>query len=76
MDGGHWGQKLLSRIPHTTVTDSNAGCCSIVGSFGYEIEHAALSKQIAELGQRESIHTVQAIRKHIFLKKRSKSFYE
>ncbi|MBF0419894.1 MAG: hypothetical protein HQL78_06975 [Magnetococcales bacterium] len=50
MDGGHWTQKLLQRIPGSTVTDTNAGCCGMAGSFGYEKEHADLSKKIA--GQR------------------------
>ena len=50
LDGGCWTHKLLARIPGATVEDTEAGCCGMAGSFGYEIEHAELSRQIA--GQR------------------------
>jgi FAD/FMN-containing dehydrogenase/Fe-S oxidoreductase len=40
---------LLSSIPDTTVTELDAGCCGMAGSFGYEAEHYDLSMQIAEL---------------------------
>jgi len=50
LDGGHWTHKLLARIPGATVEDTEAGCCGMAGSFGYEVEHAELSRQIA--GQR------------------------
>ena len=50
LDGGRWTHKLLARIPGATVEDTEAGCCGMAGSFGYEIEHAELSRQIA--GQR------------------------
>jgi Fe-S oxidoreductase len=32
------------------VADTEAGCCGMVGAFGYEVEHAELSRKIA--GQR------------------------
>jgi Fe-S oxidoreductase len=40
---------LLSRIPHCTVVDPDAGCCGMAGSFGYLREHYDLSHRIAEL---------------------------
>jgi FAD/FMN-containing dehydrogenase/Fe-S oxidoreductase len=39
---------LLSRIPSATVTDLDAGCCGMAGSFGYAKEHYEVSQQIAE----------------------------
>ena len=49
-DGGRWTHRLLGRIPDAVVDDTEAGCCGMAGSFGYEVEHAALSREIA--GQR------------------------
>ena len=40
---------LLSRIPGTTVTDLDAGCCGMAGSFGYTREHYDVSHAIGEL---------------------------
>ena len=40
-------QALLSRIPGATVTDLDAGCCGMAGSFGYAEEHFNVSRQIA-----------------------------
>ena len=40
---------LLESIPNTTVEETDAGCCGMAGSFGYEYEHHHLSLQIAEL---------------------------
>jgi FAD/FMN-containing dehydrogenase/Fe-S oxidoreductase len=39
---------LLSRLPGTSVVDSNAGCCGMAGSFGYAQEHFEISRSIAE----------------------------
>ena len=39
---------LLSRIPSCTVTDLDAGCCGMAGSFGYAREHYDVSRQIGE----------------------------
>lgn len=50
MDGGRYTQRLLSRIPGAMIVDTQAGCCGMAGSFGYEIEHTDISKVIA--GQR------------------------
>jgi FAD/FMN-containing dehydrogenase/Fe-S oxidoreductase len=47
VDGGNWTQKLLARIPGATVRDSEAGCCGMAGTFGYQKEHADLSLKIA-----------------------------
>ena len=41
-------QALLSRIPGSTVTDLDAGCCGMAGSFGYAEEHFDVSRKIAE----------------------------
>ncbi|MCH7688615.1 MAG: 4Fe-4S dicluster domain-containing protein, partial [Planctomycetes bacterium] len=40
--------KFLSSIPDTTVTELDAGCCGMAGSFGYEREHYAISQAIGE----------------------------
>lgn len=47
LDGGRWTHKLLGRIPGAIVEDSEAGCCGMAGAFGYEVEHAELSRRIA-----------------------------
>jgi Fe-S oxidoreductase len=39
---------LASRIPGCTVTEPDAGCCGMAGSFGYVREHYAISRRIAE----------------------------
>jgi Fe-S oxidoreductase len=40
---------LLSRIPGATVTDLDAGCCGMAGSFGYARDHYDVSRAIGEL---------------------------
>jgi Fe-S oxidoreductase len=40
---------LLSRIPGAVVTDLDAGCCGMAGSFGYTKEHYDVSRAIGEL---------------------------
>jgi Fe-S oxidoreductase len=42
------GKALLSRIPSATVTDLDAGCCGMAGSFGYSRNHYEVSRAIAE----------------------------
>ena len=39
---------LLSRIPSAVVTDLDAGCCGMAGSFGYTRDHYDVSRAIAE----------------------------
>jgi FAD/FMN-containing dehydrogenase/Fe-S oxidoreductase len=39
---------LLSRIPGVNVTDPDAGCCGMAGSFGYGRDHFEISRQIGE----------------------------
>jgi Fe-S oxidoreductase len=39
---------LLSRIPSCSVTDLDAGCCGMAGSFGYTREHYDVSRAIGE----------------------------
>ncbi|MDO9372304.1 MAG: FAD-linked oxidase C-terminal domain-containing protein [Gammaproteobacteria bacterium] len=50
LDGGRWTHRLLARIPGAIVVDTEAGCCGMAGAFGYEAEHAELSRII--FGQR------------------------
>ena len=47
LDGPQWSHRLLARIPGAIVKDTEAGCCGMAGSFGYEVEHAELSRKIA-----------------------------
>jgi Fe-S oxidoreductase len=39
---------LLSRVPGATVTDLEAGCCGMAGSFGYARDHYDVSRAIGE----------------------------
>ena len=39
---------LLGRIPGATVTDPDAGCCGMAGSFGYVKSHFEVSQAIGE----------------------------
>ena len=39
---------LLRRIPGAQVTDLDAGCCGMAGSFGYAREHYDVSRAIGE----------------------------
>ena len=39
---------LLERIPGAQVTELDAGCCGMAGSFGFETEHYELSMKIGE----------------------------
>jgi FAD/FMN-containing dehydrogenase/Fe-S oxidoreductase len=39
---------LLEQIPGTTVTDAEAGCCGMAGSFGYDRDHYEVSRAIGE----------------------------
>ena len=41
-------RQLLSAIPGASVTDLDAGCCGMAGSFGYERRHYDVSRAIAE----------------------------
>jgi len=40
---------LLQRIPGAAVTEIDAGCCGMAGSFGFETEHYDLSMQIGSM---------------------------
>ncbi|MEU4164082.1 FAD-linked oxidase C-terminal domain-containing protein [Actinoplanes sp. NPDC026670] len=40
---------LLRRIPGVEVTELDAGCCGMAGSFGFESEHYDLSMRIGDL---------------------------
>ncbi len=48
IDGGGWTHKLLQRIPGATSVDTEAGCCGMAGTFGYEKEHSKISIKIAQ----------------------------
>lgn len=40
--------RLLSRVPSALVTDLDAGCCGMAGSFGYMRDHYDMSRAIGE----------------------------
>jgi Fe-S oxidoreductase len=40
---------LLRSIPGAEVTEIDAGCCGMAGSFGFEAEHYEISMSIGEL---------------------------
>jgi FAD/FMN-containing dehydrogenase/Fe-S oxidoreductase len=40
--------RLLRRVPGAEVTDLDAGCCGLAGSFGYEREHYDVSLRVGE----------------------------
>jgi FAD/FMN-containing dehydrogenase/Fe-S oxidoreductase len=40
--------RLLRRIPGAAVSDLDAGCCGMAGSFGYEKEHYEISRLVGE----------------------------
>jgi FAD/FMN-containing dehydrogenase/Fe-S oxidoreductase len=48
MGGVPPAKSLLEQIPGTAVTDLDAGCCGMAGSFGYAREHFEVSRQIGE----------------------------
>ena len=41
--------EVLAAVPGLEVVPIEAGCCGMAGSFGYEAEHAELSRRIAGL---------------------------
>lgn len=45
---GNAAKALLSRIPGASVTDLDAGCCGMAGSFGYTSTHYEVSQAIGE----------------------------
>jgi Fe-S oxidoreductase len=47
--GTEASRALLERIPGAEVTELDAGCCGMAGSFGFEAEHYELSRQVGEL---------------------------
>lgn len=55
---------LLSRIPSATVTDLDAGCCGMAGSFGYTRDHYDVSKAI---GERKLLPAARALGKESVL---------
>ncbi|MBX2816013.1 MAG: 4Fe-4S dicluster domain-containing protein, partial [Saprospiraceae bacterium] len=40
--------KILLQAMGATITEIDSGCCGMAGSFGYESEHYAISRKIAE----------------------------
>jgi Fe-S oxidoreductase len=59
MGGVPAAKALLARIPGAQVTDLDAGCCGMAGSFGYAREHFEVSKQI---GERRLLPAARALR--------------
>jgi Fe-S oxidoreductase len=47
--GTEASRALLERIPGAEVSELDAGCCGMAGSFGFEAEHYELSRQVGEL---------------------------
>jgi Fe-S oxidoreductase len=50
--------ELLRLIPNANPQLIESSCCGMAGSFGYEVEHIEVSKQMAELS------LLPTIRKH------------
>ncbi len=48
MGGVASAKALLERIPGVSVSDLDAGCCGMAGSFGYAREHFDVSRRIGE----------------------------
>jgi Fe-S oxidoreductase len=46
--GAETSVKALKLAPGLQVSLSPAGCCGMAGSFGYEVEHVAMSRAIAQ----------------------------
>jgi Fe-S oxidoreductase len=40
--------RVLRSLPEIEVTDLDAGCCGMAGSFGYEAEHYEISRLVGE----------------------------
>ncbi|MBO0818220.1 MAG: FAD-binding oxidoreductase, partial [Actinobacteria bacterium] len=51
---------LLRAIPGAEVTEVDAGCCGMAGSFGFEAEHYDLSLRIGELRLFPAVRAVPA----------------
>jgi Fe-S oxidoreductase len=41
-------RRVLALPPGTAVEEVDSGCCGMAGSFGYEVEHYAISRAMAE----------------------------
>lgn len=52
---------LLARIPGAQVTDLDAGCCGMAGSFGYTRDHYEVSRAI---GERKLLPAARALDAH------------
>ncbi|MEI7565897.1 MAG: heterodisulfide reductase-related iron-sulfur binding cluster, partial [Burkholderiaceae bacterium] len=50
--------ELLKQIPHANPQLIESSCCGMAGSFGYEVEHITVSKQMAELSLLPAIRKV------------------
>lgn len=40
--------RVLKLLKGATVIDLDAGCCGMAGSFGYEVEHYAVSRMVGQ----------------------------
>lgn len=43
-------EAMLKLVPGLSLATIDAGCCGMAGAFGYQAEHAAVSRQVAEAG--------------------------
>lgn len=59
LDGAIYTKQLLQLIPDSAFVDTNAGCCGMAGTFGYEVEHADVSRRIASLRLVPLLHKTQ-----------------
>jgi FAD/FMN-containing dehydrogenase/Fe-S oxidoreductase len=53
-------RRVLSLPPGYEVTEIDGGCCGMAGAFGYEVEHQAISMQMAELRLLPAIRAASA----------------
>jgi FAD/FMN-containing dehydrogenase/Fe-S oxidoreductase len=58
--GSQHALALLRMIPGAEVHEVDSGCCGMAGSFGYEVEHYAISQKIGERALFPAIRSLPA----------------
>jgi Fe-S oxidoreductase len=58
--GSQHALALLRMIPGAEVYEVDSGCCGMAGSFGYEVEHYAISQKIGERALFPAIRSLPA----------------
>ncbi|MCL4867516.1 MAG: FAD-binding protein [Anaerolineae bacterium] len=56
--------RTLNLLPNVTVTEVDSGCCGMAGSFGYEVEHLEISRQ---MGERRLFPAVRAAGEQVWI---------